>query len=247
MLGQSHRSAASKPGASGSILQARCHLQEGLHLLDVCDTSTESQAPRVGAAGGEAAIFAENNIPAGQSSLAVRRLRPAAAAAKPRADCPQASSPAAAGSRAYRWGRGQAIIGATMAGEQVAAGRPGGAAGPDAEGLVDLSALATALYGERYEILELLGVGASGSVYRARDIELGEEVALKVLRKELVSDPATLERFRNEVRLARRVTHRNVARVFDIGEPCPISRREMRGSARAWSTQGPQAMRVRAT
>lgn len=105
-----------------------------------------------------------------------------------------------------------------MAGEEVAAGRPGGAAGPDAEGLVDLSALATALYGERYEILELLGVGASGSVYRARDVELGDEVALKVLRKELVSDPATLERFRNEVRLARRVTHRNVARVFDIGE-----------------------------
>lgn len=88
----------------------------------------------------------------------------------------------------------------------------------DPEELRDLSALATPLYGERYEVLELLGVGASGSVYRARDVELNEHVALKVLRKELVSDSHTLERFRNEVRLARRVTHRNVARVFDIGE-----------------------------
>lgn len=105
-------------------------------------------------------------------------------------------------------------MGATMAGKEAAAEGP--AAGGDE--LVDLSALATPLYGERYEIIDLLGVGASGSVYRARDVELGEEVALKVLRKELVSDPSTVERFRNEVRLARRVTHRNVARVFDIGE-----------------------------
>lgn len=84
--------------------------------------------------------------------------------------------------------------------------------------LVDLSALATPLYGGRYELTELLGVGASGSVYRARDVELGELVALKVLRKELLSDAAMIENFRNEVRLARRVTHRNVARVFDIGD-----------------------------
>jgi len=86
------------------------------------------------------------------------------------------------------------------------------------EPLLDASALATPLYGGRYEILELLGVGASGSVYRARDTELNEVVALKVLRKELIGDATTVERFRNEVRLARRVTHHNVARVFDIGE-----------------------------
>lgn len=110
-------------------------------------------------------------------------------------------------------------MGGTMARkEAAAAGGQAGVASGEGDDLVDLSALATLIYGERYEIVELLGVGASGSVYRARDIELNEEVALKVLRKELVSDPATLERFRNEVRLARRVTHRNVARVFDIGE-----------------------------
>lgn len=78
--------------------------------------------------------------------------------------------------------------------------------------------LTTPLYGGRYELLSLIGVGGGGSVYRARDVELDETVALKVLRKELLHAPSTLERFRNEVRLARRVTHRNIARVFDIGE-----------------------------
>jgi len=78
--------------------------------------------------------------------------------------------------------------------------------------------LATPLYANRYELLELLGVGASGSVYRVRDGELDELLALKVLRKELVGDRQTIALFRNEVRLARRVTSRNVARVYDIGE-----------------------------
>src|SRR2546430_17345069 len=71
---------------------------------------------------------------------------------------------------------------------------------------------------ERYELLGLLGVGGMGSVYRARDLELDEVVALKMLRRELVAAPGMLERFRREVKLARRVTHKNVARTFDIGE-----------------------------
>ena len=70
----------------------------------------------------------------------------------------------------------------------------------------------------RYEILNLLGEGGMGTVYRARDTELDELVALKVLRRELVESPAMLARFRQEAKLARRVTHRNVARTFDIGE-----------------------------
>src|SRR5579871_739564 len=61
-------------------------------------------------------------------------------------------------------------------------------------------------------------VGGMGSVYRARDRELDETVALKMLRRDLVELPGMLERFRREVKLARRVTHRNVARTFDIGE-----------------------------
>ena len=70
----------------------------------------------------------------------------------------------------------------------------------------------------RYELLGLLGVGGMGSVYRARDLELDELVALKMLRRELVGTIEALERFRREVKLARRVTHTNVARTFDIGE-----------------------------
>jgi len=71
---------------------------------------------------------------------------------------------------------------------------------------------------ERYEVLGLLGTGGMGAVYRVRDTTLGELVALKVLRAELMHDPDALARFRDEVRLARRVTHRNVARTYDIGE-----------------------------
>lgn len=74
------------------------------------------------------------------------------------------------------------------------------------------------LVGGRYQLLELLGAGGMGSVYRVRDVELDEVVALKVLRRELVDAPGMLARFRQEVKLARRVTHRNVARTFDIGE-----------------------------
>ncbi len=77
---------------------------------------------------------------------------------------------------------------------------------------------APARLGGRYELIGLLGVGGMGSVYRARDLELGEVVALKMLRRELVGTIEALERFRQEVRLARRVTHPNVARTFDIGE-----------------------------
>jgi serine/threonine-protein kinase len=69
----------------------------------------------------------------------------------------------------------------------------------------------------RYEILALLGTGGMGAVYRARDIELDEIVAFKVLRANGLSAD-DIERFRREVKLARRVTHTNVARVYDIGE-----------------------------
>jgi serine/threonine-protein kinase len=80
------------------------------------------------------------------------------------------------------------------------------------------SVAAHEVLGQRYEILGLLGAGGMGNVYKARDLELDEIVALKVLRPELVGAPGSLERFRREVKLARRVTHANVARVFDLGE-----------------------------
>jgi eukaryotic-like serine/threonine-protein kinase len=70
----------------------------------------------------------------------------------------------------------------------------------------------------RYRVLALLGVGGMGSVYLADDLELGERVAVKMLRREHSHDSEFVERLRSEVRLARRVTHKNVARTYDIGE-----------------------------
>ncbi len=72
-------------------------------------------------------------------------------------------------------------------------------------------------FGARYLVLRLLGRGGMGSVFAVADTQLGEEVALKVLDGPS-SSGAAVERFRREVRLARRITHRNVARIFDIGE-----------------------------
>ncbi|HEX4516802.1 MAG TPA: protein kinase [Polyangiaceae bacterium] len=69
----------------------------------------------------------------------------------------------------------------------------------------------------RYEILSLLGEGGMGAVFRAHDRELDDDVALKILHASVASDAAALTRFRREVKLARRVTHRNVARTFDLG------------------------------
>ena len=77
---------------------------------------------------------------------------------------------------------------------------------------------ASALIAKRYEVLDLLGSGGMGIVYRARDLELDEVVALKVVDQDRKGDPEMLQRFKREVRLSRRVTHGNVARVFDIGE-----------------------------
>lgn len=70
----------------------------------------------------------------------------------------------------------------------------------------------------RYRIIALLGKGGMGEVYRADDLTLGQPVALKFLPEEATRDESLLERFRNEVRVARRVSHPNVCRVYDVGE-----------------------------
>jgi serine/threonine-protein kinase len=75
------------------------------------------------------------------------------------------------------------------------------------------------VFAGRYEVLGTLGRGGMGVVYRARDAKLDELVALKLLRPEaLASDPSLLERFKQEIRLARRITHRNVLRTHDFDE-----------------------------
>jgi serine/threonine-protein kinase len=71
---------------------------------------------------------------------------------------------------------------------------------------------------ERYRIVGLLGKGGMGEVYRAEDIKLEQEVALKFLPDALAMDGAMLARFHGEVRVARQITHANVCRVHDIGE-----------------------------
>lgn len=70
----------------------------------------------------------------------------------------------------------------------------------------------------RYEILKLLGQGGMGAVYKARDIDLDRTVALKLIRPELAKNPEILRRFKQELILARQVTHKNVIRIFDLGQ-----------------------------
>src|SRR5215207_9795098 len=75
-----------------------------------------------------------------------------------------------------------------------------------------------ALLAERYRVLGLVGRGGMGEVYRAEDLRLGQNVALKFLPAAVAEDPQRLAQFHHEVRIARQVSHRNVCRVYDIGE-----------------------------
>jgi serine/threonine protein kinase len=73
-------------------------------------------------------------------------------------------------------------------------------------------------FGERYQIIEELGKGGMGKVYRVLDKELKEEVALKLIRPEIALDKKTLERFSNELKLARKISHKNVGRMYELME-----------------------------
>ena len=103
------------------------------------------------------------------------------------------------------------------AGDATTATAPAGS-GPSSTSL-DLGAFVPGTMVEgRYRIVGLLGRGGMGEVYRADDLKLGQPVALKFLPAGLERDPGRLQRFLNEVRTARQVTHPNVCRVYDIGE-----------------------------
>ncbi len=73
-------------------------------------------------------------------------------------------------------------------------------------------------FADRYEIIEELGKGGMGKVYRVEDTELKQEIALKLIRPEIAKDKNTIERFRNELKTARNIRHKNVCGMFDLGE-----------------------------
>jgi serine/threonine protein kinase/tetratricopeptide (TPR) repeat protein len=75
-----------------------------------------------------------------------------------------------------------------------------------------------ALFAERYEVIEELGEGGMGRVYKVFDRKIDEKVALKVLAPGIAGEEKTIERFRNELKLARKISHRNVCRMYDLSE-----------------------------
>ncbi len=89
---------------------------------------------------------------------------------------------------------------------------------PSLDSIDDARFVPGAMLAERYRIVGLLGKGGMGEVYRADDLKLAQPVALKFLPEHLTSNGAALARFHREVRVARQVSHKNVCRVYDIGE-----------------------------
>src|SRR5687767_1827155 len=77
---------------------------------------------------------------------------------------------------------------------------------------------AGSVVGGRYEIVQTLGRGGMGTVYRAHDRVLDETVALKILRADVAGTSGMAARFRSEIKLARRVSHWNVCRIYEYGE-----------------------------
>jgi serine/threonine protein kinase/Tfp pilus assembly protein PilF len=74
------------------------------------------------------------------------------------------------------------------------------------------------IFAGRYQIIEVLGKGGMGKVYKAIDKKLNEEVALKLIKPEIASDKKTLERFNNELKFARKIAHKNVGRMYELME-----------------------------
>ncbi|MFC2169814.1 protein kinase [Acidobacteriota bacterium] len=75
-----------------------------------------------------------------------------------------------------------------------------------------------AVFADRYEIIEELGTGGMGKVYRVEDTKVKEEIALKLIKPEISSDKKTIDRFRNELKVARKIRHENVSGMYDLGD-----------------------------
>ncbi len=74
------------------------------------------------------------------------------------------------------------------------------------------------IFAERYQILEELGKGGMGEVYKVRDKTLDEEMALKILKPEIAANKDIIERFKNELKFARKIAHRHVCKMYDLNE-----------------------------
>jgi serine/threonine protein kinase/tetratricopeptide (TPR) repeat protein len=74
------------------------------------------------------------------------------------------------------------------------------------------------MFAGRYQVIEELGKGGMGRVYKVFDTKIKEKVALKLIKPEIASDKETIERFSNELKLARRIRHKNVCGMFDLGD-----------------------------
>src|ERR1700682_1033748 len=90
------------------------------------------------------------------------------------------------------------------------------AAGAGYRGDVPASFSPGDLLADRFRITRFIARGGMGEVYEAEDVELRERVALKSIRTELLRDPHAVDRFRREVHLAKKVTHPNACRIFDL-------------------------------
>jgi eukaryotic-like serine/threonine-protein kinase len=104
--------------------------------------------------------------------------------------------------------------GRTYAGSGVTPGGPRSYSEASGQPLLEVGSVV----GRRYEVIALLGEGGMGAVYEAKDLELNRTIALKTIRREFGGNQTIIERFKQELILSTQVTHRNVVRIFDLGE-----------------------------
>jgi predicted Ser/Thr protein kinase len=133
------------------------------------------------------------------------------------AKCPQCHSEIPGNSR-FCSSCGQPVDADVFATRTVASVSPATPQSPSTTSRGETRFLSGTLLAERYRIVSLLGKGGMGEVYRADDLTLEQPVALKFLPEAVSDNEGTLTRFKNEVRVARQVSHPNVCRVYDVGE-----------------------------
>jgi tetratricopeptide (TPR) repeat protein/predicted Ser/Thr protein kinase len=106
----------------------------------------------------------------------------------------------------------------TIAGEASTGGSHSNASGNRKSNSSEIDLRPGIVLGGRYEILQQLGEGGMGAVYNVHDRELERVIALKVIRPELAQTPEILNRFKQELIIARKVTHKNVSRIYDLAD-----------------------------